>query len=70
MTVDNRYQNAFAPWQGNSPLSEQELDELRKRAWLEQGILIVSASDKRLRSFEKAGLCRIGARLYCDDSAA
>lgn len=68
MSVDNRYQNAFAPWQGANSLGEKELKILRLRAWREQGILIVSPSDKRLRISERTALCRIGERLYGNTS--
>ncbi len=70
MSVDYRYQNAFNPWQGDSNLSEHELGTLRRRAWQEQGILIVSPSDDRLQSSEQIVLCEVGSRLYGDEPAA
>ena len=70
MNVDHRYQNAFNPWQGDSSLSERELIILRERAWLEQGILIISPSDNRLQRSEQILLCKIGSRLYGDEPAA
>ena len=70
MSVDNRYQNAFNPWRGDSNFSEHELLTLRKRAWLEQGILIISPADDRLSTSEQIVLCKIGSRLHEDDPAA
>ena len=64
MSIDNRYQNAFGVWLGESSLNEEELDALRIRAWREQGILITAVSDDRLTNAEKIGLCRIGTRLF------
>jgi hypothetical protein len=45
-------------------LSEDELETLRKRAWREQGILIVSPYDDRLQFFDRTRLCEIGNRFY------
>ena len=42
MNVDNRYQNAFAPWHGCSTMTHDELAALRIRAWHEQGMRVVS----------------------------
>ncbi|WP_309385695.1 hypothetical protein [Cerasicoccus frondis] len=69
MSVDNRYQNAFALWLGESPLNADELDALRLRAWREQGILITAVADDRLTNAEKIGLCRIANRLYGPNGA-
>lgn len=59
---DNTY--TPAPWQNQSSLSEEEMETLRKRAWQEQRILIVSPFDKRLAFFDKTRLCEIGNRFY------
>lgn len=45
-------------------LSEDELETLRKRAWQEQGILVVSPLDDRLTFFDRTRLCEIGNRFY------
>lgn len=45
-------------------LSEEELEILRKRAWKEQRVLIVSPFDERLTFFDKTRLCEIGNRFY------
>jgi len=47
-----------------STLSEEELEALRKRAWKEQRILIVSPFDDRLQFFDRTRLCEIGNRFY------
>ena len=57
-----------APWQTQSSLSEEEMETLRKRAWREQRILIVSPFDKRLAFFDKTRLCEIGNRFYGSDA--
>jgi hypothetical protein len=64
MNVDNRYQNAFAPWHGCSTMTHDELAALRIRAWHEQGILVISPSDKRLSHADRIVLCNIADRLY------
>ena len=68
MSLDNRYQNAFALWLGESPFNEEELDALRVRAWREQGILIAAVADDRFTNEEKISLCRIASRLYGADT--
>ena len=56
---------------GPSPYNEEEIASLRQRAWIEQGVLIVSAFDNRLTPSEARRVCFIGERLYgqevCDD---
>ena len=52
-----------------APLSDADLETLRKRAWQEQGILIVSPHDPRLSFFDKALLSQVGNRLYAESES-
>ena len=56
--------DALEPWPDASPLTPEEMETLRRRAWHEQGVLIVSPSYKDLTSPERIILCEIGERLY------
>ena len=49
---------------GPSPLSEDELAELRRQAWWEQGLLIAHPWDIRLSPVEARALNQIAERLY------
>ena len=59
-----RYRHSFSDWLDDSSLSEVELEDLRKRAWHEQGLLIVDPSDPKLLKKETFTLFDIGIRLY------
>lgn len=48
----------------SDPYNHEEIADLRERAWKEQGILIVSASDCRLCDEEHLAVLEIGQRLY------
>jgi len=56
-------QNAFQFWQGET-FSEEEMEILRKRAWQEQGIFILSIEDPRLDRIERAILSVLANRVY------
>ena len=49
---------------GRSSLSEEELGNLRHKAWWEQGLLIVHPWDVRLSPVEAKALNQIAERLY------
>lgn len=49
---------------GQSPFSDDEIAALRKRAWVEQGLLIIRPSDPKLTIREVQVLLEIGQRLY------
>ncbi len=49
---------------GPTPLSEEELLRLRRRAWQEHGLLIVELLNHRLTPSETRTLNNIGTRLY------
>lgn len=49
---------------GRSSLSEEELENLRRKAWWEQGLLIVHPWDMRLSPEEAKALNQIAERLY------
>ncbi|MFT6237990.1 MAG: hypothetical protein ACJAQT_000059 [Akkermansiaceae bacterium] len=49
---------------GRSSLSEEELSNLRRKAWWEQGLLIVHPWDMRLSPEEAKALNQIAERLY------
>ncbi len=53
---------------GRSALSDDELAELRHKAWQRQGLLIVNPSDPRLSVCEATMVRRIAQKLYGKDS--
>lgn len=56
----------FTDLQANAPYSSEEIEALRKRAWDEQGVLIVSVSEPLLCIEERNWIISIGERLYGD----
>lgn len=50
----------------NAFYNAKEIECLRKRAWLEDGVLIVSISEPLLGTVEKNWLIGVGDRLYGD----
>lgn len=64
MTPYRSKRDSFEPWPDASPLRAKEMEQLRRRAWTEQGVLIVSPAYKNLTSPERTILCQIGERLY------
>ena len=55
---------------GPSGLSREEIATLRRRAWIEQGILIVSPRDHRLTRSETIQLNQLADRLYGSGGAS
>lgn len=66
--MTNDANNDAPPWTPRNELSEEELETLRRRAWQEQNILIVSPFDERLVFFDRTRLCEIGNQLYGKDT--
>ncbi|MBB5353701.1 hypothetical protein HNR46_003962 [Haloferula luteola] len=52
---------------GRSALSDQEIADLRQRAWRQQGVLIVNVADSRLSDEERWLLRDIAERLHGGD---
>ena len=50
--------------QGVSPLSPEEIATLRKQAWHQQHLLILSIDDPQLVQLERKVLIDIGNRIY------
>lgn len=61
---DRPIQSSLADMLGRSRLNEEEITDLRCKAWSEQGLLIVHAWDRRLTSVEAETVRRIAERLY------
>lgn len=65
--IDNHRYNSgltLADMLGQSSLSPDEIAHLRRRAWVEQGILIIRISDVRLTIPEALLLREIAERIY------
>lgn len=56
--------SSLSSMQGPAPYDHEEIAELRRRAWTEQGLLIASPSDRRLGEHERHLLIRIAEALY------
>ncbi len=67
-TDDDHGRSPLAGMQGPAPYDHEEIAALRRRAWAEQGLLIVSPSDRRLSEIDKRRLVRIAEALYGEDS--
>lgn len=57
-------QSSLGEMQGPTPYDAEEIAALRKRAWREMGLLIVSPSDRRLTEADRRALARIAETLY------
>ena len=55
---------SLADMLGRSPFNDDEIGILRRRAWAEQGILIIQLSDHRLTIPEALYLREIAERIY------
>ncbi len=55
---------SLSDMQGHSPYDAEELAALRKRAWHEHGIFIVSLGEQMLSQSERIALTRIANSLY------
>lgn len=60
----NPFRSTLTAMRGPTPFNEEEINQLRSKAWEEQGILIVSLSDNRLNEAEKKLLCQLGERFF------
>lgn len=49
---------------GRLHVSRQDADQIKRDGWLEQGILVVSATDSRLNWIEQEQIKQIGEKLY------
>lgn len=67
---DNSFASHFSEMQGQANYNDEEIKELRRRAWVELGVLIASPKDKRLLSYQRRELIRIGHKLYGKAGAA
>ena len=54
----------LAEMQGDPPLDAEEIATLRKRAWIEQGILVVSPDQDRVSKQDARTLFSIAEALY------
>lgn len=62
--IDETLLFSLASMQGPPPYDHEEIAELRRRAWTEQGLLIASPSDSRLSDPDRLRLIRIAESLY------
>ena len=56
--------SSLSEMQGQSPYDHEEIVTLRRRAWTEQGILIISVSNNRLSKRDKTELIRMAELIY------
>jgi hypothetical protein len=56
--------SSLSGMQGTTPYDDEEITELRRRAWKEQGIVIISRDDKRLNPRDRKELVRIAEKVY------
>lgn len=61
---EHPHPSSLAGMLGQSSLSADELTELRRKAWRQQGLLIVRPSDPRLTRTEAVLVRDIAERLY------
>lgn len=61
---DKSIHSSLGGMQGQAPYDHEEIAALRQRAWSEQGLLIISPSDKRLEANDRDELIRIAEYLY------
>ncbi len=61
---DETLLSSLASMQGPAPYDHEEIAALRRRAWIEQGILIVSPSDSRLSEKDRQLLIRMAETIY------
>ncbi|MEO0510805.1 MAG: hypothetical protein AAF065_13215 [Verrucomicrobiota bacterium] len=67
--TDNVSASHFSEMQGDA-YNDEEIRELRRRAWIEQGIFIALCKDGELLPYERRSLLRIGHKLYGKAGAA
>lgn len=60
-----RYWTALTGISDTAPRSLAEIHELQRRAWDEDGLIILSRDDERLNDEDRIDLHRIGDRLFC-----
>ena len=56
--------SSLSEMQGHTPYDHEEIVTLRRRAWTEQGILIISVSNNRLSKRDKTELIRMAELIY------
>ena len=65
MTRDNdQHRFTLGEMIGAAPYGNDEIARLRRRAWIEQDLLIVSANEASLNATEYGLIRRLGERLY------
>jgi hypothetical protein len=62
--VDKTLQSSLSGMLGTTPYDHEEIATLRQRAWIEQGLLIVSPLEPRLNAEDTRTLTRIARTLY------
>ncbi len=61
---DSTVRSSLSGMLGRSVLNHEEIADLRCKAWREQGLLIVHASDRRLSQQEAETIRSVAERLY------
>jgi hypothetical protein len=65
---DFQPKSSLAGMLGRSALNDQEIAELRQRAWRQLGLLVVNLADPRLSERERWTLREIAERLHGGES--
>lgn len=58
------FRTPYAAWIGRPAANEDEMEEMRRVAWRNQGVLSVKLCDRRLTTDEQDALKEIAERLY------
>lgn len=61
---DKYLQSSLASVQGPTLYNQIEIANLRKKAWSEQCLLIISPLDEKLEQSEKLSIIKIAERIY------
>jgi len=62
--IDQPFQSSLTKMLGQSNLNDEEIKSLRRKAWREQSVLLVTPWDRRLSQNEAKLICQIGERLH------
>ncbi len=64
MENKSHIRSSLASHVAQAPTGRDAMDELRRAAWREQGVLNIAPSDPRLRPAEREFVRQIGERVY------
>jgi len=62
--MKNSYKNPMTKFMGKTPASADEIEMLRRKAWTEQGVLMICPSDPSLTKEQRNTLMAIAEHRY------